>query len=80
MAWTPTSEDFAPAVGQRFGVRLSSYVNREVLAVRGVRMRNTRLVAVVSVVVDDVTDEWSASLSYADRGELANPPDEEDGA
>lgn len=72
MAWRPVDEDATRAAGRRFGVRLSPFVVGDVLAVRGVRMRNTRLTAVVSVIRDDVTGEWSASLAYATPEELTD--------
>jgi hypothetical protein len=76
MAYQPVDEDRAVARGRRFGVRVGPFVVADVLAVRGVRMRNTRLVAVVSVVQDHVTGEWTASLAYSDRDEM---PVEDDG-
>jgi hypothetical protein len=80
MAYQPIDEDRAEAEGRHFGVRLAPFVTCDVLAVRGVRMRNTRLVAVVSVIRDDVRGEWSASLAYAEREELGRELDDEDGA
>lgn len=79
MAYQPVDEDRGVASSRRFGVRLSPYVTCDVLAVRGVQMRNRRLVAVVSVVKDGVRDEWSASLAYAERDELSGAlPEDED--
>jgi hypothetical protein len=82
MAYQPIDEDRCTAAGRWFGFRLSSYVTCDVLAVRGVRMRNQRLVAMVSIVKDGYTGEWTSSLTYCERGDLVGeqPDDEEDGA
>lgn len=80
MPYKPVDEDRVAASGRRFGFRISPYVTCDLLAVHGVRMRNQRLVAMVSVIVDAVTDEWSAGLVYCEREDLVNEPDEDDGA
>ena len=75
--YQPVDEDHTHAQGRRFGVRLSPFVTCDVLAVRGVRALNTQMVAVVTVVRDEVTGVWSASLAHCKRDDLAQP-DEDD--
>jgi hypothetical protein len=78
MAYQPVDEDNGPAAGRHFGVRIAPFVRCDVLAVRGVRMRNTSLVAVVTVVQDDVTGEWLAGYAYAARDEMSRELEDED--
>lgn len=78
MAWTPTDEDRAIATGRRFGFRLSPEVACDLLAVRGVQMQNRKLVALVSLIRHDTTNELLASLVYCDREDVVGGADEED--
>lgn len=84
MAWTPINEDVGPASGRRFGVRVGPFVTADVLAVRGLRAKNTEVVAVVSVIRDEHREDapWTASIAWAWRDELPVPGNDEgeDGA
>lgn len=82
MAWTPANEDGGAARGRRFGFRLSPFVRCDLLEVRGVQMRNRHMVAMVSIVCDDVMGEWTASLVTCEREDLARAAEDEgdDGA